>query len=606
MTIPSNFFRNAPALNFRHGDPPMTRPRRDLPAWGLTQWLRLHGAAGLKSGLSGGFGLGLSPGLSAKLSGQDAANVGASGDTISTSSPYYAAVPDWGNPSIEPEPNDPNFDAIVFGSPAMRSAWSRYLSRCQRCRRSNDWSNLAGVLGIGNIDAIDVRSKHSGVTTRRRVSTPLLILDSNADEDATRYAARLMTDVAVAWTQWFFPFWRYAAIASRDKADAPPPTNRIRPMRAVLFGDAEQYRTALDSRLNIAELSRGQYDPDRRISQFYIEGDIELSTRSIVHEWTHQLFAEASTATAKRFQIESEGFWLIEGIAGYMESFRRIGSTTAMVGGWHASRLQFARHRYATQPPQRSDLLLDRASAQSVDDPTAWYAHSILATHALMHRSPANQRSSKGRTEVNDRSDLYRSLASRYRTRGSSATKRLVPGWEQIRDALRVDAGDIRSSPPPSQIRELCLVGTELSDATLASLPRLGQLRWLDLSGLPVSIETLTHLLARPGNLRELSLAGVRLGDELAPLLNAASSLRELDLVLTSVGDPTIGSIAGGRIETLYLTATNVTDDVVPELIAMAKLRRLDVQRSGITTDGIARIGQLRPDIELNPLRVVS
>ena len=92
------------------------------------------------------------------------------------------------------------------------------------------------------------------------------------------------------------------------------------------------------------ERSTGYYNDQNQTIFLYV-GDVDdAATRR--HEMVHQLFREATRSSLRqdRMPAEQSGFWLIEGIAGYFESLK-VGDRVATVGGWDASRLQFARYR---------------------------------------------------------------------------------------------------------------------------------------------------------------------------------------------------------------------------------------------------------------------
>ncbi|MBX3414425.1 MAG: hypothetical protein KF708_17185 [Pirellulales bacterium] len=110
--------------------------------------------------------------------------------------------------------------------------------------------------------------------------------------------------------------------------------------RVVFFRDSDDYRAALSSILPPDVETTGFYWGDRRTAFFYATEDDDRGT--LYHEATHQLFSE--TRPTSRDVGSRANFWLIEGIACYMESLaREEGYDT--VGGADAVRYGDARFR---------------------------------------------------------------------------------------------------------------------------------------------------------------------------------------------------------------------------------------------------------------------
>lgn len=163
------------------------------------------------------------------------------------------------------------------------------------------------------------------------------------------------------WTQMFFPLWK-----NRQRWDATDPQGPARmvpahsvpgrepvanKMRVVVFRNLAQYQSALRSEGPQISKSNGYYSASLRTTFLLYAADQDRgdpatgeAQATLYHELTHQLFAEATDSKLRTLPGERTGFWLAEGIACYMEStILRQGYAT--VGGWEASRLQFARHR---------------------------------------------------------------------------------------------------------------------------------------------------------------------------------------------------------------------------------------------------------------------
>ena len=87
-------------------------------------------------------------------------------------------------------------------------------------------------------------------------------------------------------------------------------------------------------------ISMGLYVPENRIAYFYAGS--EDSERSLYHEATHQLFQQ-SRPNQSHEAGRKANCWLIEGIAMYMESFRRR-DDCFVLGGLDDVRVEAARY----------------------------------------------------------------------------------------------------------------------------------------------------------------------------------------------------------------------------------------------------------------------
>lgn len=110
--------------------------------------------------------------------------------------------------------------------------------------------------------------------------------------------------------------------------------------RVVYFRDSDDYRAALSSILPPDVETTGFYWGDRRTAFFFATEEEDRST--LYHEATHQLFSE--TRQTVRDIGAQANFWLVEGIACYMESLTRADDYDT-VGGADAVRYGDARFR---------------------------------------------------------------------------------------------------------------------------------------------------------------------------------------------------------------------------------------------------------------------
>ena len=117
------------------------------------------------------------------------------------------------------------------------------------------------------------------------------------------------------------------------------------------FRDKEDYVARLRPRIPEISITTGLYLTDTGIAYFYHQPEMDEdpegpATRTIFHEATHQLFSE-TRKTRRKSQIVGEHahFWIIEGIACYMESFTKRGDQFEL-GDPRYQRFRAARYRY--------------------------------------------------------------------------------------------------------------------------------------------------------------------------------------------------------------------------------------------------------------------
>ena len=168
--------------------------------------------------------------------------------------------------------------------------------------------------------------------TFAQVETSHFSIYSTADENITRRVAEDLERCFWIWTQMFFPLWEGSVQVSSVLAEYQPSESIIdflsakrprlsirRRFQVVLLKDAEQYRQTLQSEDAGIEVSTGFYSDSLKTIFLYDDKQDASETRR--HELTHQLFREATRSSLGQASPgEAEGFWLVEGIAGYMES----------------------------------------------------------------------------------------------------------------------------------------------------------------------------------------------------------------------------------------------------------------------------------------------
>lgn len=145
-----------------------------------------------------------------------------------------------------------------------------------------------------------------------------------------------------------------------------------------------------DKQPNI-EVSNGLYLPADRVAYFYHHDDTQDpggNMQTMFHEVTHQLLGES--AKAIRDVGQNANFWLVEGLACYMESFDRAGGRSR-VGDPNHLRIQWARVRALDEQfhiPMQQFTALGMREFQYVGDvPTLqrYYSQASGMAHFFLH-----------------------------------------------------------------------------------------------------------------------------------------------------------------------------------------------------------------------------
>mgnify|MGYP003321657568 FL=1 len=166
------------------------------------------------------------------------------------------------------------------------------------------------------------------------------------------------------------------------------------PFQVIYFRSRQDYLIHSDLRSALGDklaFSSGAYLPHLQTSFFYY--DPESDHTSVLHEATHQLFSE-SYDLQSLIAVESH-FWLVEGIACYMESLHRT-KHALLLGGSHQPRFQDARDYTLNkhfQIPLRELSGWGIESFQNDENLVSLYSQATGLTYFLMHYQSGRYRS---------------------------------------------------------------------------------------------------------------------------------------------------------------------------------------------------------------------
>jgi hypothetical protein len=414
-------------------------------------------------------------------------------------------------------------------------------------------------------------------------------LTTNLGAREGRQVAEYLERVYGVWQQVFYSYWsvpgRLAArLEGDDKSLGPQRTFNV-----VLFRDQDEYVRQLSPLVPQIGMSTGFYAHGRKTSFFYA-GD-ELARPTWVHESTHQFFQE--TGTVAPGVGERNNFWVVEGVALYMESLTDRGLYVT-TGGADAERLQYARFRRLSEGyyvPLESLVDYGRDQLQRDPDIRKLYSQAAGLTHFLIHGE-----------QVRRLQPFVDYLRAVYRGVGRRQTLELELGerYAQL-DSAYVDFLDVEDAElafVDPAVQSLCLAHTGVTDEGLTKIPECTQLRWLDLSFTEVSDDGLARFAAA-GQLDQLNLERTRITDAALDTVAGFRKLQELDLSQTAVTDEGIRKLSRlSQLQILWLTGTQVTDEGLSALTSLRDLQQLDVQSTRVTPAALETLRRRLPKLK--------
>ncbi len=125
------------------------------------------------------------------------------------------------------------------------------------------------------------------------------------------------------WFQRAYPafFNTQAQLKVLFGAAARPRRVKRKPFVIHYYQNKEEYVRHLIGKNPQIAISNGIYSPDERISYFFVDPDSDIES-TVYHEATHQILYELDPK--QRRIAFNEHFWIVEGFACYVESFRSV------------------------------------------------------------------------------------------------------------------------------------------------------------------------------------------------------------------------------------------------------------------------------------------
>ncbi len=406
---------------------------------------------------------------------------------------------------------------------------------------------------------------------------------------AGRQVADYLERVHSAWQQLFYEYWtvpgRLAARFRGEDVSLGP----ARTFDVVLFKDRDEYVQQLSRSEPQIEVSIGYYSQSHKMAFFYAGDDSARTTW--VHEVTHQFFQESGEVAPK--VGERSNFWVVEGVALYMESLAdHDGYFT--VGGVDADRLQYARYRCLNEDyyvPLEKLVGYGREQLQKDAYLAKLYSQCAGLTHCFLDVNHGERM----RPFIAYLRSVYRGVGQP-QTLSSELRTAYAELDQQYRASLKVTDDDLAYVDP--RVQNLCLGHTQVTDAGLARLSGMERLLWLDLSFTETGDAGLARF-ASAQKLNQLSLEKTRITAAALETVGTFRQLEELDLSQTAVGDDDLPRLAGlTRLKALWLTGTGTTDRGLTSLAALRNLEQLDVTNTAVTPAGLASLKRRLPKLK--------
>ncbi|MFT5524094.1 MAG: hypothetical protein ACI9G1_000901 [Pirellulaceae bacterium] len=423
------------------------------------------------------------------------------------------------------------------------------------------------------------------------VYTPHFVIRTNQAASVAREVAGELEELHLVWEQLFFDYWAdrdWFARCWQGKWSKPRHNKRH---KIYLFANREQYLATLQPIQSRIGLTTGLYF-DASASAYIYANDPTVKT-SWFHEVTHQLFQE-SIATAAATG-EYSNFWIVEGIALYMESLaKHEGFFT--VGGADAKRLQFARYNLLNGGyyiPSREMTRMSRKDTQESPKIRQFYSQFAGLSHFLMDGDSGKYRPG-----------LLQYLTAVYTDDAGvdSLSKATGIAFEQIdqsyRGFLNVTDQDLLLSPTVAHLRHFSLGRTAV---TLTGLQRLNgreQLEWLNVGYTPANDEFVLSLAASR-KISELNVEYTKITDASLEQIGRFKDLVELDLSGIMISDGGLKHLAGLKdLKSLWLTNCNISDAGLLHLRTLKKLESLDIDGTKVTQEGLLQLKKSLPNLD--------
>jgi len=224
-----------------------------------------------------------------------------------------------------------------------------------RIRRGEVWHDRFGWIKREDVEPYERGMRRSGSTLisaeedkRRRgriengwkIETAHFQITTNDSLEGGVQIARRLENLCALWRQVFADFWVRQSNSQQHFLQGDLFRFTGRPFHVTMFQTRDEYVRALHRHQPMIDMTLGIYF-DRHRRGYFFAGQ-EQDPGTLFHEATHQFFHESRRAA--RQVGKWDNFWIVEGIAAYMESLHDERDYWVL-GGRDADRVAAARTR---------------------------------------------------------------------------------------------------------------------------------------------------------------------------------------------------------------------------------------------------------------------
>jgi hypothetical protein len=172
-----------------------------------------------------------------------------------------------------------------------------------------------------------------------RIESDHYVISTNAGLEAGVALSRRLETLYSAWQQVFIGYSAGENELARRFEGRAPRRDAVQ-HNVAYYRTRDEYNAALRTAQPQIDMTLGIYLANTRTAYFFVGEDDQCST--VFHEATHQLFQETRAVAADVGR--KDNFWIVEGIACYMESLAQHEGYCTL-GGANAARMPAARYR---------------------------------------------------------------------------------------------------------------------------------------------------------------------------------------------------------------------------------------------------------------------
>lgn len=191
------------------------------------------------------------------------------------------------------------------------------------------------------ISAEDDAKRHGDIRSGWEVETEHYRIRTNHSLQAAVALGGKLERLNRLWRQIFIRYYASESdVAAMFEGRARQTPSAAARHDVVLFRDRDEYNRSLKPTMPNIGISIGVYVDRTRCAYFFVGPDSD--DRTLYHEATHQLFHESRPVASD--VARKANFWIVEGIALFMESLRQE-EGYCVLGGYDDERLHAARYR---------------------------------------------------------------------------------------------------------------------------------------------------------------------------------------------------------------------------------------------------------------------